>query len=386
MRQIVFNNIIKTHDDWSLILTKLDIPAPRVKTHYIETEYGHGFIDLSDAIDDTVFFGSRECTFEFDLLEPHTEREQILNAIFATLHGKRLPIRVPDRTQVYLLGRIEVEIERIRSNHATVTITATCDPYFLSDSISTYTKNITGATPNFLDQANFASGFVNWEAMGITKEKDMFENNIRLIYRAENARGEISVKNNTRTNLYQGVKYTLSFKALDYYLNHLNVFKVVNRHETVMLNANYLVDSGATTTTIYGSALKQYSIAFTPDHDILDAQIVIGNSFPIAYPHETGFYLTDVKLEKGNRTAWTSSLKDQNRDVFDMPILNGDMSAEATVDVTADTWITVNGVVYFFNERIRKHLNFRIEPFATKLSVRTNSNNKISVSYYERSL
>lgn len=387
MREIIFNDHIRTYQEWGLILTSQHIPAPEVKTYYVDVEYGHGVIDMTEAIDKTVFFGKRDCSFIFDLLENHSVSERIISEIFAQLHGKKMRINTPDRPQVYLLGRLNVSVERVKPNVVNVIVDATCDPFYYSNSLSEYSIEVgLGGPHNLIDNSNFGKGMENWTLSDVANEKDMFENNIRLIYRKENVSGDITITNGSGVNFYKDMEYTLSFKALDYYLNLFNIFHIKSSDSIVELNPNTLVDHGDTEVSIYGSALKQYSLTFKPDRDIIDGKIVIGNSFPNSYEHETGFYITEVKVNKGKLTDWSPSLKDSGQDTHELDILNGPIPVEAIVQVTADTWINVDNMTYFFNKNLSNNLNFRIPANATKLTFRTNDENKVVIKYYERSL
>lgn len=147
MREIIFNKNIKTFIDWELILTSMSVPPPEVKTHYIQTDYSHGFIDLSESVNNTIFYGSRQCVFKFDLLESNETRNNTIEDIMNKLHGKDVEFNVPNEI-LSLRGRATVGIDRINQMLVKVEISILTEPFFFGEQIIHSALNVNATTFN----------------------------------------------------------------------------------------------------------------------------------------------------------------------------------------------------------------------------------------------
>lgn len=99
--------------------------------NYAEIPGHSGALDLSTALTDgEPSYGSREFTAVLESSEgTRLEREQRINAMVNKLDGWRLNIILPDDPMHYITGRIRVEKLYNDMVHASVQITATCDPW-----------------------------------------------------------------------------------------------------------------------------------------------------------------------------------------------------------------------------------------------------------------
>lgn len=126
--------IIGTYDTaaeglWTLTGWSLGRAAAR--EDYVEVPGHSGALDLSTALTDgEPYYESREFVATLESSEgTRLEREQRINAMINKLDGWRLNIILPDDPMHYIVGRIRVEKLYNDLVHASVQVTATCDPW-----------------------------------------------------------------------------------------------------------------------------------------------------------------------------------------------------------------------------------------------------------------
>ena len=92
---------------------------------------GHGQLDLSTVLTDgEPYYENREFTATLESSEgSRLEREQRISDMINALDGWRLNIQLPDDTTRYITGRIRVEKLYNDPAHASVRVTAVCDPW-----------------------------------------------------------------------------------------------------------------------------------------------------------------------------------------------------------------------------------------------------------------
>ena len=97
---------------------------------------GHGPLDLSTALTDgEPYYGSREFEAILESSEgSRLEREERINQMVNKLDGWRFNIILPDDTLHYVNGRVRVEKIYNDLVHASVRISATCDPWRYNNS------------------------------------------------------------------------------------------------------------------------------------------------------------------------------------------------------------------------------------------------------------
>lgn len=118
---------------------------------------GHnGPLDLSTALTDgEPYYGSREFEATLESSEgTRLEREERINNMINRLDGWRFNIILPDDPTHYINGRVRVEKVYNTPAHASVVVTATCDPWRYSNSetvvglIATSTEQIVSLINN----------------------------------------------------------------------------------------------------------------------------------------------------------------------------------------------------------------------------------------------
>lgn len=110
--------------DWSLS----DAPY---QSQLVEVPGRDGPLDLSTALTDGVpRYGSRTLTATLERSDgTRLDREAAINTMINWLDGWRMDLRLPDDDAHYLTGRVHVVKNYNDPAHASVTVTAVCDPW-----------------------------------------------------------------------------------------------------------------------------------------------------------------------------------------------------------------------------------------------------------------
>ena len=113
-------------------LTGLSLSNPEQQTNYIEVPGRRGgLLDLSTAMTDgEPVYNSRTLKATFESSEgTRAERETRLNTMLNTLDGYSMKIILPDDTTHYLQGRLTVKKKYNDDAHASVEVSAVCEPW-----------------------------------------------------------------------------------------------------------------------------------------------------------------------------------------------------------------------------------------------------------------
>lgn len=131
--------IIGTYDtalegQWTL--AALAFGKATANESYVEVPGHNGPLDLSTVLTDgEPYYGSREFEAVLESSEgTRLEREQRINHMVNTLDGWRFNIILPDDQEHYINGRVRVEKLYNDTAHASVRVTATCDPWRYNNS------------------------------------------------------------------------------------------------------------------------------------------------------------------------------------------------------------------------------------------------------------
>ena len=118
------------YTDFGMILTDLSLEMPEVKTKYQELPLENGSIDLSEVVTGRPVYGLRTLKLTFKRRGASaSEWLSVCSQIASAVHGKRLPITLPDDPDHYYLGRIACAPGAKEYGAGTFEITAVCDPY-----------------------------------------------------------------------------------------------------------------------------------------------------------------------------------------------------------------------------------------------------------------
>lgn len=130
-----------THASGLWTLTGLELSAAKSEQNLVEVPGRSAPLDLSTALTDgEPTYGSRTLKATFESSEgSRLAREARINQMTNALDGYRMNIVLPDDLDHYLSGRVHVERLYNDEAHASVRVTATCDPW-------RYAKNETVVT------------------------------------------------------------------------------------------------------------------------------------------------------------------------------------------------------------------------------------------------
>ena len=115
---------------FNMVLSKVTIGSPDVKTHYVDVPGMDGSIDLTSYFNNTVRYKNRVLTFEFTFLR-RTDSELYLDYtnLMSYLHGKfRGYISIDGDTNYYYSGRVFVG-DLQKSAVSKVVLKCDCEPY-----------------------------------------------------------------------------------------------------------------------------------------------------------------------------------------------------------------------------------------------------------------
>lgn len=135
---------LHSYDDFSLILTGVELDQPIPKTSYVDILGADGLLDLTEFFGD-VKYSNRKliCYFETGL------RSQAFYELFERvtneLQGKRMNIYLDRDTEFYLNGRINVHTYKSNAAIGSIVIEAECEPYKMERIETNYEFEVNGA-------------------------------------------------------------------------------------------------------------------------------------------------------------------------------------------------------------------------------------------------
>lgn len=155
--------------DGKFVTAELEIGQPEFCEEYQDVPGMHGALDFSEAPVDHPVYKMREISVAFESSRGTVqEREDRITEFLASCHGKRLKIVLPDYPDRYLIGRVKLKREFNNLAYCRVSMTAKCEPFFMSDLPETVSLPILSAAINaitavdFMDDISTApGGYVN---------------------------------------------------------------------------------------------------------------------------------------------------------------------------------------------------------------------------------
>ena len=128
-RSLKIGGYITAEHGWTL--TEWVLSAPEQKTHYIEKTAGDGSWDLSTVVTDGIpRYKNRSLTAVLECsVGTRKERAELIGQMVNQLDGFEWEIVLPDYPDHVLIGRVHVEVGFNTLAHASVTVTAVCEPW-----------------------------------------------------------------------------------------------------------------------------------------------------------------------------------------------------------------------------------------------------------------
>lgn len=129
MNGVIFNDK-HSYRDWGLMLKsrpKISPPAPKIKM--IQVPGSDAIIDLTERLTGQVHYEPREISFEFITNASRETWVGLHSDILTYIHGKRVRIIFDDDPNWVYTGRVTVGDMEAEKGAATLTMTATVEPY-----------------------------------------------------------------------------------------------------------------------------------------------------------------------------------------------------------------------------------------------------------------
>ena len=128
-RKIVFGTYNTAAQGWTL--TSWNLADPQYKSDMVDVPGGDGEIDLSTVLTDgEPRYAGRPLTATFESSNgTRLEREAAINTMRNWLDGWSVNIELPDDPTHYITGRLHVAKLYNNMAHASVQVTATCQPW-----------------------------------------------------------------------------------------------------------------------------------------------------------------------------------------------------------------------------------------------------------------
>lgn len=138
-------------DDWTLC--ELEFSEPETQTNYVEVPgRAAGPLDLSTQLTDgDPRYNSRKLTARLECSEgtrPH--RLALISIMVNQLHGRRVDIVLPDDQTRYVTGRLHLQLEYCDEAHASISISAECEPWRYNKQLTCFEISAVDNTAEFV--------------------------------------------------------------------------------------------------------------------------------------------------------------------------------------------------------------------------------------------
>lgn len=146
-RKVIFGTY-NTAETGAWTVAGLELTSPDFQTNLVQIPGRDGPIDLSTVLTNgEPVYNSRKLTVVLENSDgDRAYRERLIRDIIAQLDGYQMQIWLPDKAAYYLQGRVHVVRDYNDLAHASVTVTATCDPWMYSNRFQTFTM-LAGSEP-----------------------------------------------------------------------------------------------------------------------------------------------------------------------------------------------------------------------------------------------
>lgn len=157
-RKMVFGSYDTAAKGWTLTGWLLD--PPQQKTNYIDKIGGDGSWDMSTAMTGGIpRYYDRNLSATFETSDGNrANREALIREMVNTLDGYKLDIELPDLPSFHLVGRVHVARNYSDLAHASVTVTAVCEPwlYANAETVVTLTASTAGTSARIVNNGRRA--------------------------------------------------------------------------------------------------------------------------------------------------------------------------------------------------------------------------------------
>jgi hypothetical protein len=146
-RKVIFDTYDTAADGlWTLAACQLGDAVPQEILLDIPGRLD-GPLDASESLTGDVEYGSRPLDVLLESSEgTRQERQARINYMVNRLHGRRVPVWLPDDPGHYVIGRLKVTPQYNDLAHAAVRVTATCEPWRYANEETEATVTVNGNT------------------------------------------------------------------------------------------------------------------------------------------------------------------------------------------------------------------------------------------------
>jgi hypothetical protein len=146
-RKIIFDTYDTAADGlWTLAAWSLGDAEPEEVLLTIPGRLD-GPLDASEALTGDVQYGPRPLAVTLESSEgTRMERQARINYMVNKLHGRRVPVWLPDDPGHYVIGRLKVTPQYNDLAHAAVQVTATCEPWRYATEETEVAATVNGTT------------------------------------------------------------------------------------------------------------------------------------------------------------------------------------------------------------------------------------------------
>lgn len=129
LNDVIFNDGDKSaYLDWNIVLTKAEIPLPKVKSSTVDIMGADGILDLSEVLTGDVKFDVRQAKLTFEVMDD-SKFTEIITEIGNYLHGKNVTFTLNNDEEFYYSGRATINNWECSRRKGKIVITVDCEPY-----------------------------------------------------------------------------------------------------------------------------------------------------------------------------------------------------------------------------------------------------------------
>lgn len=131
LNDVIFNDGEKSaYLDWNIVLTKAEIPLPKIKSSTVDIEGADGVLDLTEVLTGDVKYDTRTVKLTFELMDDE-QYNDLISEISNYLHGKNIKFTLNNDEQFYYQGRASINSWECSRRKGKIVITVECEPYKL---------------------------------------------------------------------------------------------------------------------------------------------------------------------------------------------------------------------------------------------------------------
>lgn len=145
LNDVIFNNEKSAYYDWSIVLTKAEIPLPSVKTASVDIKGANGILDLSEVLTGDVCYSNRNIKLTFAMMEDE-DYYSTVSQIANYLHGKKITMKLTNDDEYFYSGRAVINQWDYSPGKGSLVIEMGADPFKYSVTESNVFVNLNNET------------------------------------------------------------------------------------------------------------------------------------------------------------------------------------------------------------------------------------------------